>query len=243
MSKQEQNRKLQREAFSPGNHQQDSCVSMALGGGGGMWHGHMSPIKVFPRLSQMFRFALMVSAAAVQICIANVTQWAVWLLRVPPPPPAIKLFFCPKVSLGRTNPTPWMLLRAAGVTGAVGSLLESDWRIKLIHLWKLLFTVWKMKETSGHFHPSSSLCVSFSSCFSLYLFKNPSIKYNISVFKGKSKGSEQHHVTLTVAVAPKEYIAAFTGALQLSARTIYWKPGLFSGPIQRRLIDRNHLHI
>lgn len=120
MSKQEQNRKFQREAFSPGNHQQDSCVSMALGGGGRGWegHGHMSPINVFPRLGQMFRFALMVSAAAGQICIANVTQRAVRLLRVPPPS-AIKLFFCPKVSLRRTNQTPWTPFRAAGVTGAL----------------------------------------------------------------------------------------------------------------------------
>lgn len=73
-----------------------------------MWHGHMSPINVFPRLGQMFRFVLMVSAAAGQICIANVTQRAVQLLRVPPPPPlpsAIKLFFCPEVSLRRTNRT------------------------------------------------------------------------------------------------------------------------------------------
>lgn len=86
---------------------------------GGVWHGHMSPINVFPRLGQMFRFALMVSAAAGQICIANVTQWVVRLLCVLPPPSAIKLFFCPKVSLRCTNRTPWMLFRAAGVTGAL----------------------------------------------------------------------------------------------------------------------------
>lgn len=99
------------------------------------------------------------------------------------------------------------------------------------------------KEASQHFHPSLSLYVSFCFRFGLYLFTSHSIKYNTSVLEGKSKGNKKHHITLMVAVAPKEYIAAFTGALQLLARTIYWKPGLFSGPILKCLIDMNHLRI
>lgn len=100
-----------------------------------------------------------------------------------------------------------------------------------------------MKEASGHFHPSWSLYVPFCFYFGLYVFQSHSIKIDISVLEGKSKGSKKHHITLMVANAPKEYIAAFTGASQISARTIYWKPGLFSGPILRCLIEINHLHI